>query len=293
MKQRSSRLAPALCVAAWALHTIPGHVGAAEEALNCVIEPRSTIALGSAEEGILAELLVARGDRVKKGEPVARLDTALEQLTAELARLQAETDVEVRSHRAQFNFRSKEHNRLKALRADKAVTEKDYEQALVERRLAQLALEAAETEHSVAQVEYQRAKARLDRRTIHSPVDGAVVDVDMSPGEYVHEQATLMRIAEIHPLNVEVFVPVRRYGTIGAGTSAEVMPEPPIGGTYQAAVTVVDHVFDPASRTFGVRLELPNQDYALPAGLRCTVRFPKSTQTKEKADADLDLSLTK
>lgn len=158
--------------------------------------------------------------------------------------------------------------------------------------MAQLALEAAETEHRVAQVEYQRAKARLDRRTIHSPVDGVVVDVDMSRGEYVHEQATVMRIAEIHPLNVEVFVPVRRYGTIAVGTSADVMPEPPIGGTYRAAATVLDLVFDPASRTFGVRLELPNPDYVLPAGLRCTVRFPKSTGTKEKADADLDLSLT-
>ena len=32
-------------------------------------------------------------------------------------------------------------------------------------------------------------------------------------------------------------------------------------------------VIDPASNTFGVRLELPNPDYRLPSGLKCTVRF--------------------
>ena len=30
-----------------------------------------------------------------------------------------------------------------------------------------------------------------------------------------------------------------------------------------------------ASGTFGVRLELPNPDFKLPAGLKCTVRFTK------------------
>jgi hypothetical protein len=35
----------------------------------------------------------------------------------------------------------------------------------------------------------------------------------------------------------------------------------------------VDRVFDSASSTFVVRLDLPNQNYALPAGLRCRIRF--------------------
>jgi len=38
-------------------------------------------------------------------------------------------------------------------------------------------------------------------------------------------------------------------------------------------VTVVDKVMDAASGTFGVRLALPNPDLALPAGLKCKIRF--------------------
>jgi multidrug efflux pump subunit AcrA (membrane-fusion protein) len=53
-----------------------------------------------------------------------------------------------------------------------------------------------------------------------------------------------------------------------------VRPEVPVGGTYPARVTVVDRVVDAASGTFGVRLQLPNPGYRLPAGLKCKTRFP-------------------
>ncbi len=55
---------------------------------------------------------------------------------------------------------------------------------------------------------------------------------------------------------------------------ATVLPEEPVGGEHRAEVTVVDRVVDAASGTFGVRLELPNPDYAIPAGLKCRVEFP-------------------
>ena len=51
------------------------------------------------------------------------------------------------------------------------------------------------------------------------------------------------------------------------------MPERPIGGSYSAVVKVVDRVIDAASGTFGVRLELPNRERKIPAGVRCRVRF--------------------
>ena len=41
-----------------------------------------------------------------------------------------------------------------------------------------------------------------------------------------------------------------------------------------ATVTIVDQVLDAASGTIGIRLELPNPGYALPAGIRCHARFP-------------------
>ena len=75
------------------------------------------------------------------------------------------------------------------------------------------------------------------------------------------------------PLRVEVFVATSYYGQILSGSKAQIRPEDPIKGTYTATVTVVDHVMDAASGTFGVRLALPNPDLKLPAGIRCKVEF--------------------
>jgi membrane fusion protein (multidrug efflux system) len=83
-----------------------------------------------------------------------------------------------------------------------------------------------------------------------------------------------MKLAQIDPLRVEVFAPVELFGKIAIGMQAEVRPEEAMGGVHTATVTVVDRLIDAASATFGVRLELPNPELAVPAGLRCRVRFP-------------------
>jgi len=90
---------------------------------------------------------------------------------------------------------------------------------------------------------------------------------------YSNEQTSIVTIAEMDPLRVETYLPVSRFGQVKVGDMAEVMPDSPVGGSYQAKVTVVDPVLDAASNTIGVRLELPNPELKLPAGIHCQVRF--------------------
>ena len=276
--QRCLRLA---AVAAVLLNLPVALLHAQEATYNCVMEPKSTIELQSAEEGILDRVLVERGYRVKANEVVARLDSKQEKLTVARARLRAEGETGVNAAIAQSEFRGLEAKRLEDLRSTDAIPERDYVTAVVESRLADIAVETAVMEREIAKLEYEQANSRLERRSIRSPVDGVIVDVTMLPGEYVHEQATVMTIAEIDPLYVELFMPVSEYKTVQPGMPASVMPEEPIGGIYDAEVAVVDNVFDAASRTFRVRLVLPNADHVLPAGLRCTVRFMRAASAPD------------
>jgi multidrug efflux pump subunit AcrA (membrane-fusion protein) len=126
----------------------------------------------------------------------------------------------------------------------------------------------------LADLELQRTAAEVALRTIKSPVNGVVVERFMHPGEFP-KQEKILKLAQIDPLRVEVYVPVAMLGKIAVGRTAYVKPESPVTGEYAAKVTVVDRVVDAASGTFGVRLELPNHDMKLPAGLKCTVRFGK------------------
>lgn len=240
---------------------------------DCVIEPKMTIKLGTPETGIIQSVNVDRDKTVRKGEVVAQLDSDLQKTALEIAQLKATNEVDINSERTRLSYRSADADRAVELHSKAFASTKTRDEAVTERQLAQLALNKAELEFKMAQMELLQAQTRLERRSIRSPVNGVVADVTIRPGEYAYEQTPLMTIADIDPLYVKVFVPVRYYRKMHVGVDAEVMPEEPIGGVHKAKVTVVDRVFDAASSTFGVRLELPNPDYSLPAGLRCRIRF--------------------
>jgi len=240
---------------------------------DCVIEAKMMIKLGSPETGIVEAVKVDRDTTVKKGEIVAQLDSDLQRILLEQAKLKASNEWDIKSEHRRLAYRNTEAERAETLYSRQSGSAKARDEAATEKELAEFALAKAEVDHKMAQVDMTQAQTRLDRRSIRSPVNGIVADLTIRPGEYVYEQTPLMTIAEIDPLYVKVFVPVRHYRQIHVGTNAEVVPEQPIGGHYKAHVTVVDRVFDTASSTFGVRLELPNPNYSLPAGMRCRIQF--------------------
>ncbi len=129
----------------------------------------------------------------------------------------------------------------------------------------------------LADLELNRTTAEIALRTMKSPINGVVVERYMHPGEFP-KQERILKLAQIDPLRVEAYAPVALLGKISVGMQAVVKPEEPVKGEFPAKVTVVDKVVDAASGTFGVRLELPNPDLKLPAGLRCTVRFNRNNQ---------------
>jgi hypothetical protein len=63
------------------------------------------------------------------------------------------------------------------------------------------------------------------------------------------------------------------FDTIRPGMRATVVPEFPGDRVHVASVTIVDRIIDAASGTFGARLDLPNPDGTIPAGLHCQAQF--------------------
>lgn len=239
---------------------------------DCVIEPNKLVDISSAVSGVMDRLAVKRGDTVKKGQILATLDSRVEKASVELARAHAERDQLIKASRARSDFTKRRLARNKELYRKNMVSAQVVDETETEAILADLELGEALEERRIAELELKRAEESLQTRTIRSPFDGVVVDVDVVPGESV-EDKPLLRIARIDPLNVEVIAPVQMLGKITKGMTATVIPEQPIGGEYTAEVVIVDQVVDAASGTFGIRLELPNPRNRLPAGLRCQISF--------------------
>jgi membrane fusion protein (multidrug efflux system) len=216
-----------------------------EDGLECMLEPNAEIEISAAVEGVLSDVLVQRGDRVKRGQVLANLKSGVERATVELAE-------------ARVEFAKRKGIRNEELYKKKLISLHDKDEM--------------DTEIMIARLQVKQAKEQLKLRKITSPIDGVVVERDKDPGEYV-ETEPLLTVVSLDPLNVEVVVPAELFGTIKKGMSGKVTTIGPVSKTYNARVILIDQVIDAASATIRVRLALPNPKNAIPAGLNCFVKF--------------------
>jgi RND family efflux transporter MFP subunit len=239
-----------------------------------LIEPYMIVNVGSPVPGILKSVKVDRGDMVKKGQVLATLESDVERATMTLAKARADMEQTIRAGEARLEFSLRKQKRFEELYKKKVIPFTDMDEARTASELALVELEEAKENKRIAGLEYKRSVAVVNRMRIHSSISGVVMERFLSPGERVEDEPVL-KLAQIHPLYVEVYAPVELLGAIKVGMPADVTPEEPVGSVYKAKIKIVDRVVDAASGTFGVRLELPNPKYLLPAGLKCMVTFNK------------------
>lgn len=220
--------------------------------LDCIVEPYLVVNVGSEVPGVIEKVDVDRGDFVKNGQILARLQSKVEQANVELIR-------------ARLDFAIRDHKRNSELYKDGVIPFYD--------------MDKAETNLEIVKRELKQAEEVVERRIIRSTIDGVVVERFLSAGDRV-EQQPIMKLAQLDPLNVEVIAPVTMLGSVKVGERAEVSPEKPVGRVYIGKIKIVDRVIDAASGTFGIRIEVPNPKHSLPAGLKCRVRFLKHLTTK-------------
>lgn len=214
---------------------------------ECMVEPHKVVNVGMSVDGVLEEVMVERGDLVKKGQVLAKLTTGVESASVELSRA-----------RVEFDRRKVERN--EDLFNKQLISEQERDEMM--------------TEFDLHQAELKRELESLKLRTILSPIDGVVVERRLSTGEMIRaDKSVVLTLAQINPLNVEVIAPASMFGSIRVGSQGTVNLEPFSNRSLKANVAVVDKLIDAASGTFWIRLHLPNPDYKIPAGIRCTVKF--------------------
>jgi RND family efflux transporter MFP subunit len=241
--------------------------------LDCIIEPSVEVEIGSPVLGLIESVHAERGDLVEAGQVLVELESGAEKAAAEVARTRASMRGTIQSREASLALGNRRLERASKLFEENALSADLREQSETEAELARLELQQARENQRLASLQHAQALELLKRRTIQSPISGIVVDRGMAPGEVVDDDDTILTVAQIDPLHVEVILPSALYGSIEPGMRAAVVPEFPGDQVHVASVTIVDRVIDAASGTFGVRLELPNPDHAIPGGLHCQVRF--------------------
>jgi len=245
-----------------------------EEVFDCVMDPADIINVGAPVAGVLEDVSIRRGVQVSEGQTIAQLESSVEIATIGLLETRANNNVAIEAQTARRDLIQIQQERIKTLVERNVASADQLQEVEAELVTANALLAQAKLDKEIAAQELARARQQLAQRTIKSPIDGVVLVMNLSAGEFVASNNAIVSIVKLDPLLIEAFLPVELYPQISNGQTATIAPAAPITDTYQAKVIAFDQVFDAASGTFGVELELPNPDGLLPAGHRCLLTFP-------------------
>jgi multidrug efflux pump subunit AcrA (membrane-fusion protein) len=110
---------------ALAILMAPATAMAAGPSFDCVIDPSEVVKLGSPITGVLAEVLVNRGDVVTRGQPVASLESSIEAATVRLNRFRAESTAKVNAQEERLKLARSRVERFGAPRGLVVTQDKD------------------------------------------------------------------------------------------------------------------------------------------------------------------------
>jgi RND family efflux transporter MFP subunit len=223
------------------------------------IEPWTRVSPGTKILGRLEEVGVREGDRVQRGQILARLDDA--DLSAAVEQVQAA----VRMAEANLENASSQHRRMVLLHERGSVTDKSLEDAVAAYRVAQAGLEKARANLSAAEV-------TLSYAVIRSPIAGWVVKKMAESGDMITPGTPLLTIEDLSRIKVTIHVPETDVVGLREGSPAQVRVDV-LEEEFDAAVDLVVPAGDPASRTFRVQVILENPDGRMRSGMFARARF--------------------
>jgi RND family efflux transporter MFP subunit len=273
-------------------------VPAGERALPRTVAATGTLAaedqvtLSAKVAGRVERIDVDLGSRVRRGQPIAQLDQTdfklrIEQAEAALQQARARLGLSPTGKDEMVDPEKTAIVRQARAVLDEARLTRDRSVKLLEQQLiARAQLDTAEANLQVAegryqdsleevrnrqavlaqrQSELQLARQQLTDTVVLAPVDGAVSQRQVSPGEYLAAGAPMATLVRIHPLRLRVAVPEREATSVRTGQLVRLTidGDPTV---YTGRVVRLAPIVQELNRTLTVEAEVPNERGVLRAG---------------------------
>jgi len=238
-------------------------------------------ALAAKATGRLEWLGVEEGSRVKKGEIIARLEgldsEALQKQAAAAvnaaAALRDQADVEYRNVRRNLA-------RTKELLTQGVVSQADYDSAETAERRAQAALAAATANLSVSKAALVGADVSFDYTKIRAPFDGVVLTKNADVGDIVtplgaaaNAKASVVTIADLDSLRVEVDVSESSLEKVKKGQACEILLDALPGDRFKGIVHSIVPTADRSKATVMVKVSFLSRDPRILPEMSAKVAF--------------------
>jgi len=245
-----------------------------------IINPISTVNIGTQVSGTISEIFVDYNSLVKKGQLLAQIDPALFEAT--VAQRQAALDIakaQVEVSKNDIVYYKKHLDRIKKLNssrysADKELesAQRDYDNSIVQLNLQEAQVKQAEAALNSAEIDLHYTK-------IISPVDGIVVSKVVEVGQTVaasFQTPTLFNVAEdLTKMQIEASIVEADIARVKEGQKAEFSVDGYPDEIFIGKVTQVRNEAITTSNvvTYEVIIEIDNSEQKLKPGMTANVEI--------------------
>lgn len=243
-----------------------------EERLTGVVRARNQTGIYPEIAGRITEVYVENGDRVRKGEPLAKLrDNEFRE-----QRNQAQSNLEVA--RAQVRQAKASLSRVESrLSRVEQLSERDMESQLeletlrADKEEAEANLELAEAQKRRSESELQDSEYALNNTIIESPIDGVVGGRNAEVGQRIDSGTQVFEVGDVSNMRITVTLTETMTGRIEQGHTAQISSPVLPDTLIEAEVTRISPFLNPVSHTTQAEIEVPNPGNSLRPGMFISV----------------------
>ncbi|MEX2283039.1 MAG: efflux RND transporter periplasmic adaptor subunit [Gemmatimonadota bacterium] len=220
-------------------------------AVSGEMEGQRTVNIGFKVAGVVERVVPEEGDFVRAGDVIAELEADSYELGLQMATAGADRA------RDAFTRAKKMFDEGSLPAADFVQVETGVRQAIAQESLA---------------------RKQVTDTKLKSPISGRLARRGIQPGEQVGPGMPVFTVIAVDPVEARVGVPEAEIGRVRVGQTASISIPSLGGGNYQGRVRVVGVAADPVSRSYTVRIAVPNPSGILRPGMIAEVRINDGKQ---------------
>lgn len=248
-----------------------------EQLIPAVISSDRTALLLAQREGVLSELHVQEGARVKQGQELARLSE--DDLHAQLRQAQLEVErllIEEQQYESLVKVNRTELAQEQTLFKDGLNSQRQLERAQYKVEESVHELDKIRLATRTAQAKVEAIKLETEKTIIRAPFNGLITHAYARRGSNIVRNDKLFEVAQTAPLEVKFQLPPTETRTLRAGSTVRLSLPGDERVIASARITRFDPVADATNNSIGVRAEVP-PNAGLLIGANVNVRLAQAS----------------
>ena len=236
-----------------------------------VAKAGNEIKLSFRSGGVISEVNVSKGQKVKKGTLIAKLDNVEASLAYE------QTVAALRSASSAMNTAKSELNRIKSLYEKGSKALSDYEQA-------KNSYQNALSQHESAKKNKSIQATQLSYGIIKAPKDGLIADTDGGVGERVAAGHQFAILNAGDDMKIEIGLPENVVNKVKTGMKADIVFASLDGKTLEGVVLEVAPITEEGTATYTTSIGINTPTKAIKSGMTANVTFNFDNGTAQVQD---------